>query len=296
MKNALLVILAVILALVVQNLAFTHTMPPIPVAAEKIETIKTETAYDRVMRTNTLRCAYGLYPPWIGKDPNTGKLNGIMPDIMAAFEQASGIKVEWGPEIDWGNIAVTLQSGKADAFCAGMFMTPKRGRVIAAATPLFFSVMQAFARSDDKRFEGNIDRINQPDVRISVNMGDISEEMAQRIFPQAQLVYKSSVGGEAELFLNVATNKADIALSGPSNLSTYNLSNPSTALRQVELQNPVMIFRNIVGVDIHELTLLQTINATLYNLIDSGAIDKILRANTGKDYGVSYFPPKAQSG
>ncbi len=107
------------------------------VTKSQVSAVKTESAYDRVIRTNTLRCAYGIYPPFMNKDPNTGKLSGISVDVMAEFEKASGIKVEWGPEIDWGNIAATLQTGKADAFCTTMLLTPKRGRVMAGSLPHF---------------------------------------------------------------------------------------------------------------------------------------------------------------
>lgn len=284
MKNLLLVIFAVAVALGIQNF----------VLPKNGEISKTETAYERVMRTNTLRCAYAIYPPFMSKDPNTGKLSGIGPDMMAAFEKTSGLKVEWALEIDWGNIGVTLQSGKADAFCAGMFLTPKRGHVIAGSTPIFFSTMEAFVRPDDKRFDNNIDRINQPDVRISVNMGDISEELAERSFPQAQRIYKGEMGGESALFLNVATNKADIALSGPSNLSTYNQGNPTSALRKVTLPHPLMAFASVIGVSVQEPALLQTINASLHNMIDNGVVDRILKSNLGIEYGTAYFPPKPQ--
>jgi ABC-type amino acid transport substrate-binding protein len=284
MKNVLLVIVAVIIALGIQNF----------VVSKHTDNAKTETAYERVMRTNTLRCAYGIYPPFLGKDPNTGELNGVMPSVMAEFEKASGLKVEWGPEIDFGTIGATLQTGKADAFCTGMLMTPRRGRVMAGSTPVFFTTMEAFARPDDKKFDNDFDRINQPDVRISVNLGDISEEIAQRLFPRAQRVYKSDLGGESQLFMNVATNKADIAISGPSNLSAYNQNNTATALRKIEFQRPLVTFPNVVSVEIHEAALLQLLNASLHDLVDNGTVERILRANLGEDYNVSYFPPKPQ--
>lgn len=279
------IIAAVIISLGIQNLV----LPKI-----SSDSIQRETAYDRVIRTNTLRCAYAVLPPFLGKDPNNGKLSGLMPSLMAEFEKASGIKVEWGPEIDWSDVAVTLQSGKADAFCTSMAATPKRGRVIANSIPLFYGVLTAFVRPNDTRFDNNPERINQPDVRLSVNEGDLSEECAQRIFPQAQRVYKGVLGGEDALFLNVATNKADVVLSSPSNLSIFNKNSPEMALRKVEFQRILAFFPSVIGVDIREQTLLPVINATLHNLIDNGVVERALRANLGTDYGSSYFPAKPQ--
>ena len=285
MKNFLLILAAVVIALGVRNFVLPQKAATVAPA---------ESAYDRVIRTRVLHCAYAVYPPFLGKDPNSGKLSGIMPDVMDAFAQASGLKVEWGPEVDWGAIAATLQAGKADAFCAGMYITPQRGLVIADSTPIYFGVLNAYARTDDKRFDDNLDAMNRPDVSMSVNMGDASEEVSKRLFPQAQLVYRSLTGGEAELFLNVANHKADLTLSGPNNLSTFNQSNPDMALRQVPLEHPLMVFPSVISVDIHEQMLRSLLNVTLHSLIDSGEVDRILRADTGEDYGVSYFPAKSQ--
>lgn len=282
MKNVLWIVVAVCAALLLQNTVLTAKTAPVA---------KAETAYDRVIRTGTLRCAYAIYEPWLGKDPNTGKVNGVAADVMAAFEQASGLKIEWGPEIDWGSIAATLQNGKADAFCATVMATPQRGRVLGFSTPLLFSTIEAFVRADDKRFDNNPDRLNQPDVRIAVNMGDLSEEVARRLFPKAQLVYKSPMSGESELFLNVVSNKADVTLSGPSNLTSFNAANPHTVLRKVVFDRSLVSYAVSFAVEIHEDALLKLIDTTLHHLNDIGVTDRILRARTGKDYGVSYFPP-----
>lgn len=251
-----------------------------------------ETAYDRVVRTETLRCAYALYPPFLQKDPNTQKLSGAAYDFVTRFGTVSGLKIVWGPEIDWGDIAATLNAGKADAFCTTMLLTPQRGRQIAGTQPVLYGTVEAFARPDDKRFDNAPDRINQPDVKIAVNMGDLSEEIAKRLFPKAQRVYKGAVPGDAELFLNVMQRKADLTISGPSNLSAFLRDNPDKALRRIAFRHPLMTFPSVIGVAIGEQKLLHLLNATLTSLINSGEIEQILRASTGADYGLAYFPPR----
>jgi len=263
-----------------------------PLLNHGTESSHRETAYERVIRTNILHCAYAVYPPFLDHDPLTGKFSSVVPEMMIEFEKVSGIKVEWGPEIDWGNIATTLQTHKADAFCSGMMLTAKRGRVMAGSAPLFYTAVEAFVRLDDDRFDNNMDRINQPDVHISVNEGDFSEEIANRLFPQAQKVYKGDFGGEAQLFMNVASRKADLTISGAGDMSIYNTNNPSSQLRKVKFQHPLLTFPNVISIDIQETALLQLINATLYDLTSNGTLDRILRANKGSDYGVFYFPAK----
>jgi len=250
------------------------------------------TSYNRVMASNTLRCAYAIYPPFLSKDPNTGKLSGIGPDVMAEFEKATGIKVTWGPEIDFGAITPTLQSGKADAFCTEMAMTPARGRVLAGSIPLSFGAIEGYVRKDDKRFDNNPEAINHAHVKVEVNMGDLSEQIAQRFFPQATKVYKGEMGGEDQLFLDVAMGKADITFSGPSNLSAFNKGNPEKALRKVPFARPLYSVPGVIAVDIHEQALLSTLNAAMHDLVDNGVISRILSKNTGPDYGTAYLPPK----
>jgi len=132
------ILIAVVIALGIQNFALRPATTT--TAAPK------ESAYERVIRTNTLRCGYALYPPFISKDPNTGKLSGIAPSLMGEVEKATGLNVVWGPEIDFGNITPTLQSGKADAFCTGMAMTPARGRVLIGSIPFSYGAIEAYVR------------------------------------------------------------------------------------------------------------------------------------------------------
>ena len=48
-----------------------------PKTASQVEA-KKETAYERVTRTGVLRCGYATWPPNVMKDPNTGKVSGII--------------------------------------------------------------------------------------------------------------------------------------------------------------------------------------------------------------------------
>lgn len=49
-----------------------------------VQAMAEESAYDRVMRTNEIRCGYGIYAPWIQKDLVTGEIKGVMADVAEA--------------------------------------------------------------------------------------------------------------------------------------------------------------------------------------------------------------------
>lgn len=276
-----LVIGTILATLAIQNLVFQPKV-------NRIEAPKT--AYERVIKSNTIRCAYALFPHFLNKDPNTGELSGVMYDLMSEFERHMGVKVSWGPEIDYANIALTLQSGKADVFCGGLAMTPSRGRVIAGSVPFSYSAMAAYVRADDTRFDNAAEKINNSDIKIAVNMGDFSEEISKRFFPKAELAYRGPIGGEDQLFLNVAMKKADITFSGPSNLSTFNQNNPLSKLRIVPFEQSIYNVPIVFGAEIHESALIHMINATLHDLIDNGVVDSILKKNIGAYYKTAFFP------
>ncbi|MDD3182768.1 MAG: transporter substrate-binding domain-containing protein [Alphaproteobacteria bacterium] len=283
MKPVVSILAAVAIALAAQNILF---------AQKSGSQESQQPAYDHVIKTNTLRCAYALYPPFISKDPNTGKLSGFMVDVMEELSKVTGINVDWATEIDFGAITTTLQSGKADAFCSGMAMTPARGRVLAASLPVSFGAIEAYVRKDDYRFDNAPEKINSTNIKLEVNEGDLSEQIAKRFFPKASLAYRGTLGGEDQLFLDVAMKKADVTFSGPSNLSLFNHDNPQKALRKVPFPRPLYLVSAVVSTDIKEVALINLINVSLQDMIDNGSLDALLKKNMGKDYGSAYLPPK----
>ena len=48
-----------------------------------------ETAFDRIMRTNVLRCGYAVATPWMMVDPNTNKPYGVNYDVTDALAPKS---------------------------------------------------------------------------------------------------------------------------------------------------------------------------------------------------------------
>lgn len=231
--------------------------------------------YDNVIKTNTLRCGYGIFPPFVEKDPNSGKIYGAVPDIMDEIGKALGIKIEYTEEIDWGQIAAALQSGRIDAMCAGMWGTAERGRVMAFAGPLYFTTLEAYVRADDQRFDNNAGRINQSDITIATNDGDVTEEIADTLFPKAQRFAKVQLAGEEFLLMNVMTGKADVTFTAPSIAAAFIEKNPGK-LRQVPLEKPIRVYKNVIGIDIHEQALWHMLNNAIEQLHNSGSLDLIL--------------------
>src|ERR1700722_20209029 len=58
-----------------------------------------ESAYDRVMRTQTIRCGYVLRTPLLVKDPNTAQLSGLFYEYVENLGKALHLKIEWSEEM-----------------------------------------------------------------------------------------------------------------------------------------------------------------------------------------------------
>src|SRR5258708_4981452 len=63
-----------------------------------------ETAYDRVVRTNTLRCGYQYWAGAVEKDDKTCKIFGPWVDMMDAIGTATNLKIEWAEQVGWDEV------------------------------------------------------------------------------------------------------------------------------------------------------------------------------------------------
>ena len=105
-----------------------------------------ETAFERITRTNTLRCGYAIAPPWTMIDPNTKQLSGVNYDVTNAVAEKMGVKVDWVEETGWGVAEQGLMSSRYDMMCGNVCIDPKRARAATFSTPLSaYSVARCYA-------------------------------------------------------------------------------------------------------------------------------------------------------
>lgn len=248
---------------------------------------KAETSYDRVLKTRTIKCAYGLWEPVVMKDPNTEEMSGIFVDLMEQIALALNMNVEWVLEVDWGQIPTTLQSRKVDAHCAGMWSSPSRGTRIAFSDPIFYTPVVTVVRVDDTRFDESLDPINDPSIRIAVGDDDITEEISTRDFPKATRVSKPQLAGDEQLLLMVMSGKADVSFNEQNYIQGFMKRNPGK-LKIIHKNDPIRLFGNTIGVEIHEQELLTMFNTTLKNLVHSGAVRRIFNRYKD-DYDIDHY-------
>jgi L-cystine transport system substrate-binding protein len=195
-----------------------------------------ETAFDRIVKTNTLRCGYAIATPWLMMDPTTDKLTGVDVDVIDLVAKKIGVKIDWVEETGWGVAEQGLMTGRYDMLCGSVCIDPRRNRAATYSVPFLDMPFLAVVRMDDTRFDNlpnPLKLVNDPNIRIGLKDGHISEFIVNEQFPQAQKVYGNDISDDTDFLEMLKTKKVDVAFSGQSTIDLYNEHNPDSKVKSI---------------------------------------------------------------
>lgn len=241
-----------------------------------VRNISEKDAYDRVNAEGKIRVGYISYPPSFIKDPNTGQMSGIFYEVLQEAGKNLDLKIDYTEEVAWGTMIEAVKSNRVDLVSTGIWPTSARGKSADFSTPLYYSTVRAYSAANDNRFDGNIDAVNNADVRIAVVDGEMSSIIARTDFPIAQAKSLTQSTDIAQLLLEVATKKADLTFVEPAVASEYMNANPGK-IKEVVNVKPLRIFPNVMMVAKGEQRLLSTLNTAINELINNGFVDKVIQ-------------------
>lgn len=239
-----------------------------------------ETAFDRVMRTGTIRCGYIPFAPYFAIDPQTGAKSGVGYEFMTAISEELGVKVDWVEEVGWGNFAEGLNTNRYDALCTPLWESGNRARAALLIRPAYTEGLFAYVREDDNRFDAGLDALNKADVRIADYDSDVTQNVRATQFPLAQELAVPALTSEGEYLLNVITRKADAVLVGFDAAERYN-KNATVKLKKVS-DVPVRRFSDVMAIRHGESDLKAALDSTISALIKSGKAAEILKKYPGQ--------------
>ncbi|MDD3183592.1 MAG: amino acid ABC transporter substrate-binding protein [Proteobacteria bacterium] len=239
---------------------------------------KKETAFERVMRTGTIRCAYpASVPPRFVFDPNTKEKSGVNYEIVEAIGKALHLKIDWTEEVGYATFPENLSTGKEDMFCSTVWTSAARAHKALLTSPLFYIPLFVFVRNDVPTYDHHLEKLNNEAVSFSVMDGTTLEAVAKSTFPKATLKSLPAGADHIQPILDVASGKADAVVYDQFNVLNYNRRNPDTALRQVLSDAPIRTYGESFAVAMGEWELREMINSALSELQHDGTIDAILR-------------------
>ncbi len=235
-------------------------------AAEK------ESAFDRITRTGTIRCAYWLAPPMLMKDPNTGAMSGAFVDFVEALGKALDLKIEWAGEINLSTYLQDLNQGKFDAECGTGWPSALRGKQAEYTKPIGYMPTYVYVKAGNAKLK-NISSLNNAEVRFSGHDGGTNTLMKEKIFPKATLVGITGDAPASEALNMIKFAKADATISGVFEGDNYSKANPDTISRIVS--EPLRVIPISLTVASGEFRLLNMLNTATDELLYDGTVDRI---------------------
>jgi ABC-type amino acid transport substrate-binding protein len=233
----------------------------------------TETAYDRVLRTGVLRCGYTPYSVGFMKDPKTGSISGIYPDVVQRLAENLKLKVEWVEEIGWGQQIQGLQNKRYDMICSPVSLNSGRARAADFSIPLYYSPVHIWLKKGRTDLNADFKRLNQADVRISTLDGEQTSVFAKQFFPQAQQVSLPQTAPFSDLLLQVTTGKADIVFAEPLAVHEFMQQNPNSLQQLTGDDKPLLVVPNILLLPSGEPAFKSMIDNALRELFNSRMMD-----------------------
>lgn len=234
-----------------------------------------QTALEHMLETNTLRCGYYLFPPFLMRDQKDGRFSGIVVDLMDYFSQKTGIKVEWTEEVSFGNWVQALQAKRFDAVCAPMWPDAAQNRVVLFSKPILFSGVYPFVRADETRFGTDWHDFDKKEVRLVVQEGNVTSSLAREWFPHATIIEEPASVDYGLLLQDVVDKKADVVLWDMNGFIQYSKSNPGK-VKKVELSKPLKIMPFELVVPLNEWGLRDFFNAMIDDALNTGRWDRIM--------------------
>lgn len=233
-----------------------------------------ESVYDRVMRTGKIRCGYGLWAPALMQDPNSGEFSGIFYDYVEALGALLDLDIEWSVEVNLATYLQDLNAGKFDLECSGGWPNAYRGKFVDYSTPIFYTPVYLYGRSDDERFDDNISAINNADIRFSLMDGETSEQIKRQRFPLTKEVAVPPSNPMSEILDQVRYGKADVTVCDAMSADPY-IKTHGDVMKKISSQ-PLRLIANNMSVPAHETRFKNMLDIATRQLIDDGVIEQIL--------------------
>ncbi|TAH37991.1 MAG: transporter substrate-binding domain-containing protein [Alphaproteobacteria bacterium] len=251
-----------------QNYAMQNSGTAIPGTAQNV-------AFDRVMQTRVLRCAYTNWAPMLSRDPNTGAMSGIWYDYMNELARSLDMRVEWTQELNNASYPGDMNSGQYDAECTGGWQTAQAGKSVEYTVPMFYFPVVAVVREGDCRFDQSLTYINDPMVRVVAVDGGLSQNILRRNYANAYMVNLPPSADETGQQLSaVESGQADVAFLNLSVAHEYMSKNPGKF--KVISHTPAQVIPANISVAGGEFRLTNMLNTASQNLANSGYMTALL--------------------
>lgn len=236
---------------------------------------KKENVYNRIIKTGKIKAGYLVYPPALMKDTKTGKFSGIFYEVLEQAAKNLNLSIEWTEEVGWGSQIEGLETNRYDIIGSPVWANPNRGKLTSLSIPVYYSGIGIYVRKDDNRFSSDLNLINTDKVSICTIDGETADLIARTQFPNANRVSLPQLSDISQMFLNVASKKADICFAEPYYAFKYLESNPNS-IENIVSEKPLRVLGNCYMFKKDEFQLKHMLDVAIEDLINSGFVDQVI--------------------
>jgi polar amino acid transport system substrate-binding protein len=240
--------------------------------------IQTASTYQRVLERGSIRCGYVMFPPYMTKDPNSGKLSGVSYDLMNAVGEKLQVKIDWAEEVAYGEMITAVNTGRVDAICNGVLINANRAKYADFLIPPFYISVSIWVREGDNRFTSNdLSRLNAADMAIAQVEGTVFDSYIQEDFPKAKSYALPQTALLSDQMMVVATRKADATILDSWIGYEYIKNNPGQ-LRNLTNDHPYRIdpVAPMIGRGQEEFKAM--LNSAVNEVIQTGKLHRIIES------------------
>lgn len=182
-------------------------------------------AMDRIDREKTLRVGWAVWHPYVFRDPQTNKIQGISYDLVEDLAKALGVKIQW-VEDSWSTLPAGIQANKFEVTNL-MAITPPRARVVDFSVPVTKHGLSLIAPKSEVEKTRSWEDWDRPDVKIAVTLGANSDMFVTQKFKKAEIVRLKSV---PENVLALVSGRVHAHASTIDALKTIQKEHPTMAI------------------------------------------------------------------
>ena len=210
--------------------------------------------FNQVLKSGELRVGISLAEPWVMQDKESN-FSGF--EIQIAEQLAKDMDVQLKLiVVDWEDLIDTLVAKKIDIIIAGLAITPSRALRINYSNAYASAGIGIAASIAKTKQKDSLNDLNNPKVTIGVISNTVSENLAKRIFKQAQIksfikakdAKNAVIEGKIHALISSSPIPQFLALEHPEKID-------------VPLNKPLLGYKAGMAVNIGEQTFLNYINA-----------------------------------
>jgi len=163
---------------------------------------------DEIKERGVLRVGQDAgYMPLYGTDMYGNRI-GLEVDVLRIMATLLGVRLEF-VVVNWDGIIPALLSEKFDIIWSGMTITEERAKKVDFSEP-YLEIGQVLVYNNIKISSvPSLEELNDPSVRIAVQLGTTGDEAARRLFPRAKILTFDSMD---EAAFQVASGRADFTV------------------------------------------------------------------------------------